>query len=109
MNRNQFLVITLITILLFLQGATAIPCEDKRCTLEISEAIAIADSIVSGGTTRPTDWNLTTAKKFSTPWNEIVPRDSTGTHHSTLLSKLEVARLLPITPIRIGRRHRSLH
>jgi hypothetical protein len=50
--------------------------------------IAVADSALASSGVRPPDLELVTVKKYSTPFNEIVPKNSVSAAQQALAKRL---------------------
>lgn len=76
---------------LFLLLIAGLPLEQGLCnerTAEVTEVIALADAAVASAGVRPRDLELVTAKKYSTPFNEIVRKNSPSAAQQALAKRL---------------------
>jgi hypothetical protein len=89
MDIRAISIAILITLTSFATTAAADPCQSKGCCVDIHKAISIADDTMAHETDRPSSLEVNFAKRYSTPWNELVPKGTTDKYLQQLAAKLK--------------------
>jgi hypothetical protein len=80
---------SLLFALLLPKLSMANPCQNEHCAVGIRKALDIAQAATADGNERASKFELTAAKRYSNPWNDVVPVHPEGSYERDLYSKLQ--------------------
>jgi hypothetical protein len=89
MDIRTILMAMLIALTSLSTTAAADPCHNNGCSVDIHKAISIADDRMARDADRPSSLELNFARRYSTPWNELVPKGTTDKYLQQIAAKLK--------------------
>ena len=89
MDIRAISIAILIALTSLATTAAADLCQSKEYSVDIHKAISIADDTMAHETDRASSLEVNFAKRYSTPWNELVPKGTTDKYLQQLAAKLK--------------------
>jgi hypothetical protein len=78
MDIRAILLMIVIVTPSFAATAVAGPCQNSGCSVDIHKAISIANERIARDIGRSSNLEVNSAKRYSTQWNELIPKCPVG-------------------------------